>query len=241
MKFSSRGAVAETRARHPPGRRPLVAARLGDRAAAAALRLRADPDAGDRGHGHDPALLRRRLGHRPEGDLHLRRPRRPLAHAPSRGHRADRARLPRERPPPGAEAGQALHDRDDVPLRPAAGRPLPRAHPAQRRDHRLGRPRSRCGADSALRRAAAALRLHVLGAAAQLDRRREVQARVPRDAHGVARRACRRPRRGRAPEAGDEPAPRLRREERTGPGGAAGTRRRSASRCAKSAGRTSSR
>ena len=213
---------ADGHAGPPPGRRALVAARLGDRAAAAALRLRADPDAGDRGHRDDPALLRRRLGHRPEGDLHLRRPRRPLAHAPPRGHRADRARLPRERAPPRAEAGQALHDRDDVPLRPAAGGPLPRAHPAQRRDHRLGRPRRRRGADPALRRAAAPLRLHLVGAAAQLDRRREVQARVPRAADRLARRARRRTRRGGAPEAGDEPAPRLRREERARPGGPAG-------------------
>ncbi len=50
----------------------------------------------------------------------------------------------------------------------------------------------------------------------------QVPARVPREAHRVARRSRRRPRRGRTPEAGDEPAPRLRREERARPGGARG-------------------
>ena len=65
---------------------------------ARALRLRPDPDARLRGHGALPAHLRRGLGRGAQGDVHVHRPRRPLADAAARGHRADRARLPRARP-----------------------------------------------------------------------------------------------------------------------------------------------
>ena len=76
-----------------------------------------------------------------EGDVHVRGPRRPLAHAPARGDRADRARVPRARPPPRAAAAEALHDRADVPLRPPAEGPLPRVLAARRRGDRLRRSR----------------------------------------------------------------------------------------------------
>ena len=98
------------------------------------------------------------LGRRAEGDVHVRGPRRPLAHAAPRGHGADRARVPRARPAPRAAAGQALHDRDDVPLRGAAARALPRALAALGRGDRLGRPCDRRRGDPALRRAARAPR-----------------------------------------------------------------------------------
>ena len=52
-----------------------------------------------------------------------------------------------------------------------------------------------------------------LGAAAQLDRRRELPARLRRAAERLARRARRSSRRRRAPQAGHEPAPGVRRQE----------------------------
>ena len=52
---------------------------------------------------------------------------RPLAHASSGGNGADLPRLRRARHAPRAAAGEAVHDRADVPLRGAAARPLPRA------------------------------------------------------------------------------------------------------------------
>ena len=96
----------------------------------------------------------RGLGRRLEGDVHVHRPRRPLADAARRGDGADRARLPRARPAPRAAAGEALHDRDDLPLRAAAEGPLPRALAARRRGDRLRRPGGRRRGDPALRRAA---------------------------------------------------------------------------------------
>ena len=59
---------------------------------------------------------------------------RPLARAPPRGHRADLPRVPRARHAPRAAAGEALHDRADVPLRRPAARPLSRALAALARD-----------------------------------------------------------------------------------------------------------
>ena len=90
-------------------------------------------------------------------------------------------------------------------------------------------------------RAPAPARRHRVGAAPELDRRRRLPAGVRRAAERVARRAPRRARRGRAPQARDEPAAGLRREE---PGACARrsrTRRRSASRSATTAASTSTR
>ena len=67
-------------------------------------------------------------------------------------------RVPRARHAPRAAAGEALHDRADVPLRGAAARPLPRALAALGRGDRLGRPGDRRRGDPALRRAARAAR-----------------------------------------------------------------------------------
>ena len=66
------------------------------------------------------------------------------------------------------------------------------------------------------------LGVHAVRAAAQLDRRPQLPARVHREAERVARRARRRARRRREAEARDEPAARVRREEREGARGAAG-------------------
>ena len=113
-----------------------------------------------RGHGALPAHSGAGLGRRAEGDVHVRGPRRPLADAAPGGHGADRARVPRARPAPRGAAGQALHDRDDVPLRGAAARALPRALAALGRGDRLRRPGDRRRDDPALRRAARAPRRH---------------------------------------------------------------------------------
>ena len=129
----------------------------------------------------DTALFLRTSGcglrRRAQGDVHLRGPRRPLADAAARGHRADRPRVPRARPAPRGAAGQALHDRDHVPVRGAAARALPRALAALGRGDRLVRPRGRRGGHPALRRAARAARDHPLQAPAELDRRRRTAGR----------------------------------------------------------------
>ena len=62
------------------------------------------------------AHVGRGLRRRAQGDVLVRGPRRPLAHAAAGGHGADRARLRRARPRPGAAAGQGVRDRADVPL-----------------------------------------------------------------------------------------------------------------------------
>ena len=167
----------------------------------------------------ETALFERTSGagvrRRAQGDVHVRGPRRPLAHAAAGGHRADRARLRRARPRPGAAAGQGVHDRADVPLRPARPRPLPRALAAVARGDRLGRSRRRRRGDPVLRGAPAAARRDRVGAPAQLDRRRELPSAVRRAARRVARRASRaRSRRGGRAQARDERPPGLRRQER---------------------------
>ena len=125
---------AARHARHPAGRAAALAeGDGGDGAPVRALRLPAHPDTRVRGRRPLPAHVRPGLGHRPEGDVHLRGPERPLARAPARGHGADLPRLPRARDAPRAAAGEALHARDDVPLRQAPARALPRALPALRR------------------------------------------------------------------------------------------------------------
>ena len=104
------------------------------------------------------AHVRRGLGRRAEGDVHVRRPRRPLADAAAGGDGADLPRLRRARHAPRAAAGEALHDRADVPLRRAAARPLPRALAALARGDRLRRSGDRRRGDPALRHAARAPR-----------------------------------------------------------------------------------
>src|SRR5205823_17122 len=109
----------------------------GDEAPLRALRVRANPDTRLRGHGALPADVRRRLRHRPEGDVHVRRPRRPVADAAPGGNGADLPRLRRAWNASRAAAGEALHDRADVPLLGSTTRPVSRALPAVAREHRL--------------------------------------------------------------------------------------------------------
>ena len=121
----------------------------------------------------------------------------------------------------------------------AAAGPLPRALAAVAREHRLRRPRDRRGGvqlyDTLLRNLGVTryeLQLNSIG-----DRKCR-PAYIER-LNGVARRARGRARRGRAAEAPDEPAARVRRQERARAGRARRTRRRSASRSATSARSTS--
>ena len=143
-----------------------------------------------------------RLGHRPEGDVHVHRPGRPLAHAPAGGDGADRARVRRARDAPRPAAGEALHGRADVPLRRAAEGPVPRALAVLGRGDRLGRPGARRRGDPALHRVRAPGRDHAVRAAAELDRRRGMPPGLRRAAHRLARRARGRARRRRARQAG---------------------------------------
>ena len=86
----------------------------------------------------DTALFQRTSGlglrRRAEGDVHLLRPLRPLAHAPSGGDGADLPGLRRARDAPRAAAGEALHDR---------ARCTATAHRAADATASTGRPRSR--------------------------------------------------------------------------------------------------
>ena len=175
---------AARHARHPPVRAAAVA--VGDAGRwrrSAALRLPADPDARVRGHRADRPHLGRGLRRRAEGDVHVRGPRRPLADAASRGDRADLPRVPRARPAPRAAAAEALHDRPDVALRPAAEGPLPRALAAQRsRRSAPTTPRSTPRSSSSTTSCSRRLGVTQLRAGAELDRRRELPARVHREA-----------------------------------------------------------
>ena len=108
--------------RHPCRAAALAAGDDGDRATLRALRLPPDHDARVRGHRSLRADVGGRLRRRAEGDVHVRRPLRPLADAPPRGHRADLPRVRRARVPARAAAREALHDRVDVPVRRARAR-----------------------------------------------------------------------------------------------------------------------
>ena len=80
---------------------------------------------------------------------------------------------------------QALHARDDLPLRPSAEGAVPRALAARRRGDRL-RLRARRRGDPALRHAARAARCDRVPARAELDRGRRVPARLHRAPAAVA-------------------------------------------------------
>ena len=216
-----------------------MAARRGDAGGDRALRLGTHPDAGVRGHRALRAHVRRGLRRRAQGDVHVHRPQRPVADAASRRNGADRPRVPRARPSSRPAAGQGVHDRADVPLRRTRPRALPRALPALGRGDRLCRPGDRRGDHPALPRAAASARRDEVGAAPELDRRRELPPAVRRRAERVARRARRRARRGRPPQARDEPVAGLRRQDAERFAPRSRMRRRSASRSATSAARTS--
>ena len=81
---------------------------------------------------HYEVFAARRRDHRrrAQGDVRLRRPRRPPARAAARRHRAGRARV---RAAPAADAVEGLVPRAELPRRAAAGRPLPPALAARRR------------------------------------------------------------------------------------------------------------
>ena len=159
-------------ARRPPGRRQLVGAPRADGGDAPPLRLAAHPDAGLRGHGALRAHVGRRVRRRAQGDVHVRGSQRPVAHASPRGHGADRARVRRARAAPRPAAGEGVHDRADVPLRPSRSRPLPRALPGVGRGDRERRSCDRRRGDRGVHRDPPPARRDAVGAAPQLDRRR---------------------------------------------------------------------
>ena len=196
----------------------------------------ADPDAGLRGHRALRAHVGPGLRRRPEGDVHVRGPRRPLADAATGGDGADLPRLPRARDAPRAAAGEALHDRADVPVRRAPAGPLPRALAAVARGDRLVRSGDRRRGDPALPHAARDARRDDVRAPAELDRRRRPAGpRTSRSSNAWLDANARRARRRGPAEARDEPAARLRREEARACARRSPTRRRSASRCAPTA------
>ena len=108
-------------------------------------RLRLPPRRHPRVRGDGAVRARRRRGHRhrAQGDVHVPGQGRPVAHAAPGGHRAHLPPVRGARHAQAAAAGEALVLLPDVPLREAAGRPLPRALPDRRRGHRLGRPGGR--------------------------------------------------------------------------------------------------
>ena len=121
---------------------------------------RRDRDAGLRGHGALRARRGRVDGHRPEGDVHLRRRRRALHHAAPRGDRAGLPRLPRARDAQAPAAGEALVPVELLPLRARAGRPLPPVLAGRRGGDRVRRPRRRRRGDRpAARRCCSELRV----------------------------------------------------------------------------------
>ena len=138
-----RGASDERQDRAPPrharrrarGDAALAAGHRRGRAPVRALRLPQDPDAGVRGHGALRAHVGAGLGRRAEGDVHLHRPLRPLAHPATRGNGADLPRLRRARHAPRSAAREDVHDRADVSLRRAAARAATAStgrHPSRR-------------------------------------------------------------------------------------------------------------
>ena len=103
-------------------------------------RLRLRRDAGLRGHRAVRPRRRRVDRRREQGDVHVRRPGRPLDHTAAGGHCRRAARGPPGRPAQGPAAGEAVLRRPDVPLRAAAGRSLPAVLPGRRRGARLEDP-----------------------------------------------------------------------------------------------------
>ncbi len=103
------------------------------RRAARGSRLRRDRDADLRGHRALHAHRRRGDRHRAQGDVHVRRPLGPLAHAAAGGNGSRLPRLRRARHAQAPAAGEALVRGADVPLRGAAVRALPPAQPGRAR------------------------------------------------------------------------------------------------------------
>ena len=115
---SARANRAAARNARRRSHRPAAVAPRGRRGGAAvrALRLPADPDSGLRGHRALRADVRRGLGRRAEGDVHVRGSRGPVAHPAPGGDRADLPRLRRARDASRPAAREALHHRSDVPV-----------------------------------------------------------------------------------------------------------------------------
>ena len=205
--------------RHAPGRRSHLGAPARRRPGPLrALRLRAGLHAGVRAHGRVRPRHRRGDRHRRQGDVHVPRQGEPsaLAHAAPRGHRFDRplgagARAHRQR----AER-EALLRGPDVPLRAPAGGPHAPVLADRRRGARHGRAHGRRrghrAAHGVLRRGRHPARPHA--PADQLDGRRELPSALSRQDRRLHPLQRGRPVRGvRAPRR-DQPAARVRLQER---------------------------
>ena len=183
---SSRDREREGDAGPPPARDACLEPRRGGRARGLrALRLRRDPDAGPRVDGALRAERRRGDGHRPQGDVHVHGPRRPLRDAPAREHGGRRPRVRRALARAGRAPVEALLHRAAVPVRAPAEGPLPRV-PADRRGgpRARGRGNGRRGPRHALRLPRAA-RLHGALGVAQFGGNRSHAAGVRRGRSGV--------------------------------------------------------
>ena len=136
--------------RHPPRRDRGLARDRGRRAGALRpLRLPRDPHADLRGDGALRPRHRGRDRHRREGDVHVRRPGRRLAHPAARGHGRGRARRDRAQPDEQRPRAEGLRDGADVPPRAAAEGPLPAVPPGGRGGLRLHQPHDRRRGDRA--------------------------------------------------------------------------------------------
>ena len=183
------------RAQGRPGVRPAGLGRVRARPGHAAGRgrpgrLRADRAAGLRGHRAVRARRRRVHRRREQGDVHLRRPRRPLGDAAPGGHRGRGPVGDRARPGPGRAAGQAALRRAVLPLRAAAGRALPAAAAGRHRGHRGRRPGAGRRGDRGGRRGLPGARPDRLPAGDHLARRRGVPPGLPGAAARVPGRAA---------------------------------------------------
>ncbi len=155
-------------------------------------RLPRDGGAADRGHVAVRPHERRGLGRRDEGDVLVRRPRRPRPVAPPRADGRPRARVPAARPRHAAAAGAHLQLRQRVPVQPHAARPAARVRAVRRRGDRLGRPGGRRGDHRAPDALAGGDRDGRARARDQLDRHARRAPRLRGRAAGLPRRARRR-------------------------------------------------
>ena len=165
---------------------------------------------------------RRGVGHRPQGDVLLHRPRRARGLPPAREHGGRGARVHRARDAAGGRREEALLRRPAVPLRAAAEGALPRVPADRRRGPRRGGPGDGRRAPRHALRPPRPARLHGALRLAQQRRERGLPAGLRGGAPRVPPRARGEDGRGRPAAASREPAPRPRHE---GPLAGGGPRR----------------
>ena len=185
--------------------------------------LRRRRDRGLRGH-RAVRPRRRRIQRRgAQGDVLLRRPRRPRDHAAPRVHRRRAARGARAQPAQGRAAREGVDQRPRLPVRAPAGRPVPAVLPVRPGGDRHRGPRGRRRDDRRRVGRLPVARPQAVHAAAELARRQDLPPRLPRGAAEVPPRAG--PGRGDQAADRDQPAAGARRQAPRGPR-AAGERAR---------------